>query len=288
MTLGEIAEAVDLKGIASVVAVFLPLQLALPHRREQKIFRKQWASDLSYLLFNGFFIKAGIALLLGLSLTHLQALMPDAVTGFVGRRNIVWQVLGAFVISDIGYYAAHRLFHAVPFLWRFHAVHHSIEELDWLAAHRVHPVDQTITIVMSSLPVLALGFSLPALAIFGFIHLMQAHLVHANTRIHFGPLRWVFCSPLFHHWHHANEPAAWDKNFSARLIVLDWMFGTLYMPNEMPLRYGTDHPVPNIYPLQLLWPLTRQARAPRPSEPGPELAAATTPTTASAPEQPAG
>ncbi|HEX7663064.1 MAG TPA: sterol desaturase family protein [Polyangiaceae bacterium] len=272
MTLGEIAAAVDLKGIASVAAVFLPLQLALPHRREQKIFRKQWVSDFSYLLFNGFFISFGIAVLTTFALPYLKALLPLGVLDFVGRRHFVWQVLAAFVISDIGYYVAHRLFHAVPFLWRFHAVHHSIEELDWLAAHRVHFVDQTVTMAMSSLPVLVLGFSPEALAAFGFIHLMQAHLVHSNTRVHFGPLRWVFCSPLFHHWHHANEPAAWDKNFSARLVVLDRIFGTFYMPDHMPARYGTNDPVPTIYPLQLVWPLTRQARAPRPPEPMPEIA----------------
>lgn len=258
----EEASPVDLREVITVALVFIPLQIALPNRRGQKIFRKQWVSDVAYLLFNGLFIRAGMAVLFGLMLVRLQTLVPTSLTSWVGKQSLWLQVPAAFVLSDVGYYVSHRMFHRVPFLWRFHAVHHSIEELDWLAAHRVHPVDQIVTMVLSLTPVLLLGFSLPAMAIFGFIHLMQAHLVHANVKIPFGPLRWVFCSPQFHHWHHANQDGAYDKNFSARMIWLDWIGGTLYLPKDAshPEKYGTDDPVPLVYPLQLVWPLTRQAR----------------------------
>ncbi len=260
MVLAELADQnfVNPREILTVILIFVPLQLARPQRPKQRIFRKQWLSDLGYLFCNGVFIQLGVGLLTALMLPHLQAILPTTLGAFVARQPLWIQAPAAFVIADIGYYLMHRAFHAVPFLWRFHAVHHSVEELDWLAAHRVHPVDQALTTSASMLPVLMLGFSLPALAIYGLVHLLQSHLVHANVKMSFGPLRYVFASPLFHHWHHANEEGAHDKNFSARLIALDWLGGTLHMPDEMPTVYGTNDPVPDTYPRQLVWPFFRR------------------------------
>ena len=188
---------VDLREILTVVLIFVPLQLARPNRPKQKIFRKQWLSDAGYLFFNGVFIQLGVGLLTVLMLPHLRALLPNAMGAFITRQPLWIQAPAAFVVADIGYYWMHRAFHAVPFLWRFHAVHHSIEDLDWLAAHRVHPVDQVLTTSASLLPVLMLGFSLPAMAIYGFVHLLQSHLVHANVRMSFGHAALGFCVAAF-------------------------------------------------------------------------------------------
>jgi sterol desaturase/sphingolipid hydroxylase (fatty acid hydroxylase superfamily) len=158
-------------------------------------------------------------------------------------------------IADVGFYLAYRAFHAVPFLWKFHAIHHSIKELDWLAAHRVHPLDQILTSALSYLPLFALGFSAPAIIIQVITYQWQSHLIHSNTRLGFGPLRWIFASPQFHHWHHANERAAYDTNFSAQLTLMDALAGTLRMPKSMPTKYGVDDPVPDLYHQQLVYPL---------------------------------
>ncbi|WP_246672129.1 MULTISPECIES: sterol desaturase family protein [unclassified Mesorhizobium] len=84
--------------------------------------------------------------------------VPEALSATVQSQPLWLQAIEALIIADIGFYLAHRAFHAVPFLWRFHAIHHSIEEMDWLAAHRVHPVDQILTKSASFLPLFALGF----------------------------------------------------------------------------------------------------------------------------------
>ncbi len=77
-----------------------------------------------------------------------------------------------------------------------------------------------------------------------------------------GPLRWLLASPQFHHWHHANETHAFDKNFAGQLPFLDALFGTLYIPGKaMPKAYGTGDPVPPLYHEQLLYPF-------RPGTPG--------------------
>ena len=90
-----------------------------------------------------------------------HAAVPDAWRTAIAARPIWLQVITVVIIADLGFYLAHRLFHAVPWLWHFHAVHHSIEEMDWLAAHRVHPVDQIVTKGASLVPVFVLGFSGP-------------------------------------------------------------------------------------------------------------------------------
>ena len=159
------------------------------------------------------------------------------------------------VLSDLGFYWTHRLFHAVPWLWRFHSIHHSIEELDWLAATRVHPVDQILTKGVSLIPIVALGFSELAIGVYALLYHWQSFLIHSNVGFGFGPLRLLLASPEFHHWHHSSDREARDRNFAGQLSFLDALFGTLHMPRgEMPTAYGLDRPMPQRYAFQLLYP----------------------------------
>ncbi|TIV91865.1 MAG: sterol desaturase family protein, partial [Mesorhizobium sp.] len=169
-------------------------------------------------------------LVVGAAMLLAQRFVPEALTAAVQSQPVWLQAIEALLIADIGFYLAHRAFHAVPFLWRFHAIHHSIEEMDWLAAHRVHPVDQILTKSASFLPLFALGFSAEAVLIYVLIYQWQSVFIHSNTRIKFGPLKWLIASPQFHHWHHANEREAYDKNFAGQLPILDLIGGTLFMP----------------------------------------------------------
>lgn len=166
------------------------------------------------------------------------------------------QVVEAVILADLGFYIAHRMFHRVQWLWRFHAIHHSIEELDWLAAVRVHAFDQAVTKGASMLPLLALGFDTGAISISSGIYFWHSLLLHANVRMTFGPLRWLIASPVFHHWHHAARPDAVGQNYAGQLSFLDKLFGTLHMPEgQLPDRYGVDASVPSGYLSQLLYPL---------------------------------
>ena len=133
----------------------------------------------------------------------------------------------AVILADLGFYIAHRMFHSVQWLWRFHAIHHSIEELDWLAAVRVHAFDQAVTKGASILPLLALGFDTGAITISSGIYFWHSLLLHANVRMTFGPLRWLIASPVFHHWHHAARPDARGQNYAGQLSFLDKLFGML-------------------------------------------------------------
>lgn len=253
----------DFRVVLVTALIFIPLEMLLPLRKSQKLLRAHWRNDGVYLLFNGIIIKLGLAILVAGMLAAIHAMVPGELGAVIQRQPIWLQAIEVLVVADIGFYFAHRCFHAVPFLWKFHAVHHSIEEMDWLAAHRVHPIDQIATKTVSFLPVLLLGFSGEAVAIFAMIYQWQSLIVHSNSRLGLGPLEWLLATPHFHHWHHANQPEAFDKNFAGQLPFLDKIFGTLFLPENMPARYGTDEPVPALYHQQLAYPLSPPVLTPK-------------------------
>ncbi|WP_192259013.1 sterol desaturase family protein [Mesorhizobium caraganae] len=253
------SDLVDLKAVLVIALIFIPLERLLPLHAEQSSTRRHWLNDVVYLLFNGIIIKIGLLIVIGTAMLVLHQFVPAGLTQAVQSQPVWLQAVEVLVLADTGFYLAHRAFHAVPFLWRFHSIHHSIEEMDWLAAHRVHPVDQVLTKSASFVPVFALDFSSTAILIFTLIYQWQSLFIHSNTRIKVGPLKWLLASPQFHHWHHANEREAWDRNFAGQLPLLDMLGGTLFMPDRMPQKYGTDDPVPPLYHQQLAYPFVGNA-----------------------------
>jgi sterol desaturase/sphingolipid hydroxylase (fatty acid hydroxylase superfamily) len=243
--------------------VFVPVERLFALHKGQKILRKALLNDLVFLFVNGWVVRIALAVAVVLALAAFSMILPAGVGQAVQTQPLWLQIGEIIIIADVGQYFTHRAFHAVPFLWKFHAVHHSIEELDWVAAYRVHPIDQIATKAASLLPVFILGYSEAAIAIYYVIFQWHALLLHANVRLTVGPLKWIFASPQFHHWHHANERQAYDKNFAAQLAVLDLLGGTMHMPgNRYPEQYGVDKPLPQNYLHQLVQPFKTLRRAP--------------------------
>jgi sterol desaturase/sphingolipid hydroxylase (fatty acid hydroxylase superfamily) len=261
----------DYTAIFILACIFIPLERLIPLDPEQGTFRRNWLNDLCFLLVNGFVVRAGFTIVAAVLMVAFNNAFGANPTPWIADLPVWVQVIAVIVVADIGYYTAHRTSHAVPFLWKFHAVHHSIEEMDWLATHRVHPVDQIFTNTLALLPIYFLGFSLEAVLIFQGIYQAQALLSHSNIKINFGPLKWLVASPEYHHWHHANEPDAYDRNFAAQLSIIDVIAGTMFLPKRRPATYGINEPMPQLYHQQLLHPFRGLAKAlrrktPRPSE----------------------
>ena len=249
------ADWLNLKGVLITCVIFIPLERLLAMHPHQRIFRRGWWNDVTYLLINGWLIKLGFLIIISAVMVVFALLVPSSIRAAVAGQSYWLQIVEVILVADLGFYFVHRMFHAVPLLWRFHQIHHSIEELDWLAAHRVHPVDQIATRGFTLLPIFALGFSEAAIAVFAFLYHWQSILLHSNICIGFGPLRWLIASPDFHHWHHSKEVAARDKNFAGQLSLLDVLFGTAHMPHgQVPSQYGIDEPLPPTYLSQLLYP----------------------------------
>jgi sterol desaturase/sphingolipid hydroxylase (fatty acid hydroxylase superfamily) len=244
-----------LKAFTLTALIFISLERVLAIRPEQKMLRRGWFNDLVYWVVNGHIISFFLAAFVTCIVFTTSWLVPESVHATVAAQPYWLQFIEALVLSDIGFYFTHRAFHAIPVLWKFHAIHHSIEELDWLAAARVHPVDQIMTKGASLLPVFALGFSDVVIGAYMLLYSWQSVLIHSNVRINFGPLRWLLASPEFHHWHHSKDRQARDRNFAGQLPLLDVIFGTLHMPlGQRPTAYGIDAPMPENYLSQLAHP----------------------------------
>ncbi len=244
-------------GFVVLVAVFVPMEklFALHPRR---VFRKGWATDLVHFFVTNLFITAGFLAAAAILTTVLRALLGDGLAHVVHAQPQWVQIAEGLLLAELLFYWAHRTSHHLGLLWRFHAIHHSITEMDWLAAARQHPLDAVFHRVFVAIPLFLLGFTKLAVGVVVLFTAFNALFIHSNVRFRFGPLRWVITTPEFHHWHHANEPEAVDKNFAGGLPVLDVLFGTAYLPKgRVPAAYGIDEPVPGEYLRQLTLPLRR-------------------------------
>ena len=257
-----LTELLDFRLFLVAAFVFIPLERLFAARKGQKLLRDGWTNDLVYVFVNGVIVRIGLVLAV-LAILALSALIvPASLRAAVTSQPLWLQTVEVLLLADLGFYLAHRVFHAVPALWRLHQVHHSIEEMDWLAAARVHPIDQIITKSASLLPCFALGFSEWAIGAFAIFYFWHSMLLHSNIRLGFGVLRWLIASPDFHHWHHAREREAWDRNFAGQLALWDFVFGTAHLPKGRQAQsFGVADPVPKGYAAQLLHPFRRPGSA---------------------------
>lgn len=168
------------------------------------------------------------------------------------------QVVIFLVASDVLLYWIHRGFHR-PAMWKYHAVHHSSEELEWISAARFHPVNIFLGTVAVDVALLLAGISPEVMIVVGPFTIAYSALVHANLNWTFGPFKYVLASPVFHRWHHTAADEGGDKNFASTFPVIDWMFGTFYMPEkELPKAYGVeDKQFPESFGAQMLYPFRR-------------------------------
>jgi sterol desaturase/sphingolipid hydroxylase (fatty acid hydroxylase superfamily) len=233
--------------------VFIPLEKAFPAKENQKIFRKAWLMDLCYF-FGQYLLWSG-AVLFALQYfgVWLDDVMPAAVRKTVQRQPIWLQAVEVIVLSDLLIYWGHRLQHKVDFLWRFHKVHHSAETLDWLAAHREHPIDSIYTIGIINLPAFLFGFDLNVLAFVVAFRGIWAIYIHSNVRLPIGKLKMLIGSPELHHWHHDKER---DRgNYANISPLMDLLFGTYVCPPKEPDSFGIREEFPETYVEQMARPV---------------------------------
>jgi sterol desaturase/sphingolipid hydroxylase (fatty acid hydroxylase superfamily) len=219
--------------------LFVPLEQLFPKRTDQPILRPSWRIDLTYFFFSAVLVQLTTILTLKPAMILFSWAVNAHIQSWVGSLPFAFQFLGILLVADLTQYWVHRLFHSVPLLWRFHAVHHSAESMDWLAGSRLHLVDVAVTRGITYIPIYLLGFAEgPLFAYIVFVSI-QATFIHSNLRFEFGPLRWLMATPQFHHWHHCADRDLVDKNFAVHLPVLDWLFGTFYLPKGVwPTSYG--------------------------------------------------
>jgi len=231
-----------------------------PRRADQRLFRTEWREDLFYYLLSSMLVQVITFLALAPS-SYINAHFSwlDGVQARVGGLPWLVQFALAMVLTDLAQYWFHRLFHRVPFLWGFHAVHHSAKAMDWLAGARMHFAEIILLRGVTSLPLLTLGFAPSVMQAYVGLVYVYASLVHANLRGDFDWLGQWLVVPRFHHWHHAIEAEGVDKNFAIHFPIIDRIFGTYYLPEgKWPSGYGVPETVPSGYLAQMKYPFVRQ------------------------------
>lgn len=232
--------------------VFWPLEKAFPAKHGQKVFRPGWWLDLCFFLGQYLLWNAAVFWLLSRTGGFFNELMPTGFRAAVATQPWWLQAIGVVLLSDLCVYWGHRLQHNVPFLWRFHAIHHSAEHLDWLAAHREHPLDTVYTLTLINLPAFVLGFPLETLAGLIAFRGVWAIYIHSNVRLPTGPLRVLLGAPELHHWHHDKDRFA--GNYANISPLMDVLFGTYSCPDHEPEAVGVHEPMPKSYLGHLLHP----------------------------------
>ena len=249
-----------LLNVLLLAVVFVPLERLAPLRPAQVIFRPGWQTDLGYFAVSHLAVQMLVLLTLAPAALAFAWLVRPAVQAAVAAQPLVVQCLEIVLLADLAEYGVHRLFHRVPWFWRFHRIHHSAEAMDWLAGSRLHLVDIVVTRGLSFVPLYVLGFTPPALYAYLVFVSFHAVLIHANVGFRLRAIEWLVVTPRFHHFHHAKEAEAVDKNFAVHLPWIDRLFGTAYLPRERwPEAYGIPGPpVEEGWVRQLVLPFRRR------------------------------
>ena len=233
--------------------VFIPMEKAFAAKPNQPVFRPKWFLDLcyffgQYLLWSALVLKA-----LNFFGTWLDDNISLSFRTFINDQPVWLQAVEVLFLSDFLIYWGHRLQHKYDILWRFHKVHHSAETLDWLAAHREHPIDSIYTVGIINLPALLFGFDLNTLAIIVAFRGIWAIYIHSNVRLSIGPLKMLIGSPELHHWHHDKQR---DRgNYANISPLMDILFGTYVCPPTEPEQFGIKENFPTTYVGQMIKPI---------------------------------
>lgn len=233
--------------------LFLPMEKVFPAKQGQKFFRPNWLLDFCFFL-GQYLLWSGLVLwTLNYFGEFLTSIIPNSFQENVRSQPFILQVIEVLALSDLLIYWGHRLQHKVDFLWRFHKVHHSSEHLDWLAAHREHPIDSVYTIGLINLPAFVMGFPLESIAGVIAFRGIWAIYIHSNVRFPLGIFKVLIGSPELHHWHHDLDRRA--GNYANISPLMDVIFGTYKCPDEEPERFGIREESPKSYLGQMVEPI---------------------------------
>jgi len=226
-------------GLILISLVVWCLEWLFPWRKKQKIIRHDFWLDGFYMFFNFFLFSIAISGFYAVvsSLSHEVGLTARSLTVLNLSSIPLWiQLMVFFVVLDFVQWVTHVILHRVPFLWQFHKVHHSVEEMGFAAHLRYHWMENILYKSLKTLGVMLLGGFEPQQAfIVHFLAITIGHLNHANVRLTYGPLKYIFNNPVLHLWHHSYhlpEGRRYGLNYAISLSLWDYLFGTAEIPDD--------------------------------------------------------
>lgn len=243
--------------------VFLGLSLALleflmPHEREWRKPDGQNFASIMHTISSK--VPSALLLKYGGLIGLFEILKPLAEPmdyGIWPRDWPLWiQVILAVYVAEFGLYWAHRLAHETPFLWRFHAIHHSVNKLWFINTGRFHLIDSLFKIIPSLGLLIAMGAPLEVTQWLSAITAFVGLMTHCNVDMRCGFLNYIFSTPELHRWHHSRDLREGNRNYGENIILWDQVFGTFINPDRRPpADIGMGDYMPEKFWQQFLWPL---------------------------------
>jgi sterol desaturase/sphingolipid hydroxylase (fatty acid hydroxylase superfamily) len=241
--------------LAAALAVLVFGFILIPLLEHLLPYRPHWnqndgdiITDVIHLIVaNGVVVNLEKPLLVA-ALIGVTATLSDAVGGSIwpGEWPLLLQLFLMLLIAEFGRYWIHFAAHKVPWLWRFHAVHHSPNRLYFLNAGRFHPVEKVIFQLPEVVPFIVLGTNVETITLYFTFNAIHGLFQHSNIQQRLGWLNYVFSLPELHRWHHSKNIEESDRNFGNNLIVWDLLFGTYYNPQGREVQeiglLNTDYP----------------------------------------------
>ncbi|MCK5401805.1 MAG: sterol desaturase family protein [Flavobacteriaceae bacterium] len=226
-------------GLIIISLIVWLLEIAFPWRKNQSIIRKDFWLDAFYMFFNFFIfviLISGFYKILGLAFADIGITEKSLSILDISSWPIWSQLLVFFIILDFVQWFTHVLLHRYEFLWRFHKVHHSVKEMGFAAHLRYHWMENILYKPLKTFGVMIIGGFEPEQAfIVHFIAIAIGHLNHANIKITWGPLKYIFNNSVMHLYHHVKalpENRTQGINFGISLSIWDYIFKTDYIPEE--------------------------------------------------------
>lgn len=249
-------------GLILLLIVLVPLE-KLFALHPQKTLRKGFFTDIAYYFLTSLLPNKLLLIPMALLALALPYLADSTMHQWMATIPLWPRFALALVVAEIGFYWGHRWMHQSDFLWRFHAVHHSPETMDWLVNSHAHPVDLVLMRLCGFTPLYLLGLAQPTANTVDWPPLLVAlvgsvwgYFIHANIRWRFGRLEHLIATPAFHHWHHNNQGAEHrHQNYAPMLPWIDKLFGTFHLDTQQwPLQYGIEKPIEGDLTEQILHP----------------------------------
>ncbi len=252
----------------TIISLFVwGLELLFPWRKQQSAFRKDFWLDAFYMYFNFFIfsiIISGVYALLAHNFIAAGMNIDSLILIDIYDWPLETQLFVFFVLSDFLKWVTHRILHRVNFLWRFHRVHHSIKEMGFSGHLRYHWMENIFYKPLKTLGIMLIGGFEPEQAfIVHFFAISIGHLNHANIKLTYGPLKYIFNNPVMHLQHHAYhlpKEHRYGVNFGMTLSVWDYIFGTAYVPEtdgNLVIGYPNDEKMPKSFIKQSIYGFTK-------------------------------
>jgi sterol desaturase/sphingolipid hydroxylase (fatty acid hydroxylase superfamily) len=238
--------------------LFAPLEWLLPARKSGK---RAPLGDWLHFWVNSIVVPGSALTIMAFIGGTIRASLPASFRDWMSQQPLWEQLILVVVLAELWSYWAHRLAHAVPFLWRFHRVHHSIEHMTWVSALRQHPFDAIWIMAGANVPAFALGVNLLPLAAFILFERCYTVLLHSNLDFSYGWFDRLLASTRFHHWHHDSGEKGRNRNFAGMFSIFDTLFGTYHPTIQPPESFGPGELAPRKYWRQLASPFVRENTA---------------------------